>query len=302
MKNWMIFTLLIGLAITMLTGCGDSDKNTVSDSSIIENENKTPNDLESSEQVENVGNIIISFLDARKESYEVVIDPSAPMHAYDWDRLSNSNRFYTYKDGKYSSRIGIDVSKYQGDIDWNAVKADGIEFVFIRAAYRGYGAEGNLKEDQRFKEYFKGAREAGLDVGIYVFSQAINEDEAIEEAEFAISLLDGEKLQLPVVFDPETIRDDDARTDNVSGEQFTRNTIAFCERVKELGYEPMVYTNMLWEAFNFDMKALENYPFWYADYEAKPQTPYDFSIWQYTEKGKVAGIDGYVDLDIEFIK
>ena len=102
------------------------------------------------------------------------------------------------------------------------------------------------------------------------------------------------------MYDPESILDDEARTDNVSGEQFTENTLLFCSLISEAGYKPMIYSNMLWEAFQFDMSKLVDYPFWYADYELKPQTPYKY--WQYTNEGYVDGISGRTDLDIEIIE
>ena len=138
-------------------------------------------------------------------------------------------------------------------------------------------------------------------MGVYFFSQAINEEEAAEEADFVIGLLEGYELQLPVVYDPELIRDDEARTDEVTGEQFTANTIAFCERIKAAGYQPMIYSNMVWESELFDLKQLQDYPIWYADYEPIPQTPYNFVMWQYTEKGYVEGINGIVDRNVWFV-
>ena len=104
-----------------------------------------------------------------------------------------------------------------------------------------------------------------------------------------------------MVYDPELIRDDVARTDEVTGEQFTANTIAFCEKIKEAGYQPMIYSNMVWESELFDLKQLEDYPIWYADYEPVPQTPYHFQMWQYTEKGTVDGITGIVDRNVWFV-
>ena len=114
--------------------------------------------------------------------------------------------------------------------------------------------------------------------------------------------MEGYKLKLPVVYDPESILDDVARTDDVTGEQFTKNTIVFCESIRENGYEPMIYSNMLWEAFEFDLSQLTTIPIWYADYEEFPQTPYHFVFWQYTNEGCVSGIDGNMDLDIQIIK
>ena len=195
----------------------------------------------------------------------------------------------------------MDVSHHQGTIDWEKVKAAGYEFAFVRMAYRGYGKTGSLNLDREYYNNIVNAQKAGLDVGIYVFSQAVNEEEALEEAQLIIDNLKGLELQLPVVFDPELIRDDDARTDEVSGEQFSKNTIAFCEKVKEAGFEPMIYSNMYWEAFLFDLEELAEYPIWYADYEKVPQTPYKFTFWQYSESGHVDGIDGKTDLNVWFV-
>ncbi|MBR6356961.1 MAG: lysozyme, partial [Lachnospiraceae bacterium] len=156
-----------------------------------------------------------------------------------------------------------------------------------------------INADPGFEEHIAGAQAAGLDVGVYFFSQAVNEEEAVEEAEFVVEQLKNHELQLPVVYDPETILDKAARTDNVTGEQFTANTIAFCEKISECGYEPMIYCNMKWEAFELDLSRMTDIPIWYADYETYPQTPYQFEIWQYTEKGLIEGINGSVDLNIQ---
>ena len=243
---------------------------------------------------------ILQFVDAFGEMHETTIDHSIPQHTYDYSKLTKDGMLFTYQDERYTSRVGIDVSKYQGTIRWDAVKAQGIEFVFIRIGYRGYGEAGTINLDQCFQDNIKGAQEAGLDVGVYFFAQAVNEEEAIEEAEFVVKSLQGYELQLPVVYDPETIRNDVARTDNVSGEQFTKNTRAFCDCIRENGYEAMIYSNMMWEAFEFDLNQLSDIPIWYADYEALPQTPYNFSIWQYTEQGHIDGIEGTIDLNLQF--
>ena len=203
-------------------------------------------------------------------------------------------------------RLGIDVSFYQDNVDFEKVKNSGFDFVFIRAGFRGYGT-GSLNEDSKAVDNIKNALAAGLDVGVYFFSQAINEKEAVEEAEYVFDILEKagvtspEELKMPIVFDPESIMNDSARTDGVTGEQFTLNSIAFCETVKEKGYEPCVYCNMLWQAFKLDLGILKDYKIWYADYEELPQTPYDYSYWQYSDTGHVDGVKGSVDLDIEIL-
>lgn len=198
----------------------------------------------------------------------------------------------------YKMSYGIDISKHNGNIDFKKVREAGFEFVFIRIAYRGYGQKGTLKVDEMQEVNLKKAKDAGLKVGAYVFSQAINESEAIEEAKLAINILDNYKLDLSLVFDPETIKGDIARTDDVTGDQFTKNAIVFCDEVKKAGFTPAIYSNMVWEDYYYDLEKLKDYEIWYADYNKIPQTPYNFKYWQFSEVGIVDGIDGEVDLNI----
>lgn len=244
---------------------------------------------------------ILKFVDAWGEWHETEINPNVKKHSYQWQYLTRDGEAFQYEDEAYYTRKGIDVSHHQGSIDWNQVKEAGYEFVFVRMVYRGYGSEGSLNLDKAYLDNILGAQAAGMDVGIYVFSQAVNETEAIEEAQMVIDYLKDIELQLPVVFDPELIRDDTARTDEVTGEQFTKNAIAFCEQVKSAGYTPMIYSNMVWEAELFDLEKLQEYPIWYADYEPVPQTPYEFQFWQCSEDGTVPGIQGKVDIDVQFV-
>ncbi len=244
----------------------------------------------------------LEFVDARGEWHVTEIVAEAEKHSFDWSHLSGSGLTLFYEDERYATRVGIDVSQYQGEIDWQAVRASGVTFAFIRIGGRGYGEKGVLYTDEMALTNISGAQEAGLDVGVYFFAQAVSEEEAVEEAEFVLALLDGATLELPVVYDPESILDDVARTDDVSGEQFTKNTLAFCDRIRSAGYTPMVYCNMLWQAYELDLVALQeaDLPIWYADYEALPQTPYAFSFWQYAEDASVDGVDGAVDLNLQF--
>ena len=291
-----LFTVLLTFSVAgLFGGCrGDEDPK---DKAV-----KTISTEEPTEYSE-VKKEMLHFVDAHGKWYDVDIDTDVAKHEYDWKYLVNDGQNISYEGNpSYQIRKGVDVSKYQGDIDWNAVKADGYEFAIIRIGFRGYGQNGEMKEDERFKEYIKGAHSAGMDVGVYFFSQAISVEEAIEEAEFVFDKLEDEELELPVTFDPELIQNDVARTDNLSGEQFTQNAIAFCEKIKEAGYKPMIYSNMYWEAFLFDMSRLADIPIWYADYELEPQTPYKFEYWQFTEKGKVSGIANECDIDIQFIE
>ncbi|MDD7642436.1 MAG: glycoside hydrolase family 25 protein [bacterium] len=244
----------------------------------------------------------LRYVDAWGEWHTTTIHLEWKQHTYDWNCLKNDENGIVYEgDERYTIRKGIDVSYHQGAIDWEAVKNAGYEFAILRIAYRGYGQKGVLCTDSEFHNYIKGAQEVGLDVGVYIFSQAVNETEALEEADLVLENLKDYQIQLPVVYDPELIRDDVARTDDVSGEQFTKNTIIFCEKIAQAGYQPMIYSNMIWESEIFDLSQLQQYPIWYADYEERPQTPYAFEFWQYSEKGTVDGIQGNVDLDIQFV-
>lgn len=239
---------------------------------------------------------ILIFRDVFGVEYETTINPNVPKKEYADEEFIHDGDRLEYTGGEYL--LGVDVSHHQGYIDWNQVKAAGYDFTILRIGYRGYGKTGSVNKDREFENYYKGAKAAGLKVGVYFFAQAINEAEAKEEADFVLNTLAGRELDMPVVYDPESILDDEARTDNVSGEQFTANTKVFCETIAEGGYDPMIYANMLWEAFELDLEQLSGYPLWYADYEPVPQTPYDFDIWQYSNEGNVPGISGVCDLDI----
>lgn len=320
MKRFLI--LIAVLALTTILGCGknadlakDADlaknadleesadqatTNLADDLGIEVVKDEIPNTVEDEDTT--VEPASFKFVDVFGEEYEATILPDFPKTEFINEKYYFENGRTYYEDENYLSRQGIDVSGYQGKIDWGKVKVSGIEFVIIRIGFRGYGQSGTLNLDKRFLENIKGAQAAGLDTGVYIFSQAINEAEAVEEAEFVLSNLDGYELQMPIVYDPESILDDVARTDNVTAEQFTKNSIAFCNRIKEAGFEPMIYSNMLWEAFNLNIEELRDYPFWYADYETLPQTPYAYTMWQYSSEGVVDGVSGAVDLDIQFIK
>ena len=241
------------------------------------------------------------FVDVFQNEYEAVIDENFPRNIYFQDSFVWEEDRMTYAgDDRYTWRTGIDVSEHDEDIDWQQVRDAGIDFVFIRAGYRGY-SEGSLRQDAYFEKNLREAREAGLDVGVYFFSQAVNEAEALEEADLVLRMLDGQALQMPVVYDPESILNDAARTDDISGDQFTRNALAFCGRIRERGYAPMIYANLVWESFEFDLSRIRDIPIWYADYEPVPQTPYFFTVWQYTDSGTVPGIVGPVDLNLQLI-
>ena len=220
-------------------------------------------------------------------------------HSYDWAGLSTENGRYSYTapDGT-KALTGVDVSTYNGDIDWAAVKADGISFAMIRLGFRGYGESGKLVLDDKFLQNIQGATQAGLDVGVYFFSQAITVEEAVEEAEFVLSALKDYSITYPVVFDLETIEYDAARTDDLTVETANQVTQAFCQTIAQAGYQPMIYGNVAWLMDWVDLKQLTEYDVWLAQYQSTPTYPYQFHMWQYSHQGTVAGIEGNVDLNL----
>lgn len=196
------------------------------------------------------------------------------------------------------SRLGIDVSEFQRQIDWQAVKNAGVTFAIIRLGYRG-NLEGQLYEDALFRQNLRQARDAGIQVGVYFFSQAVSEAEAIEEAEFVLEILDGKKLDLPVVFDWEFMYTP-SRTDNVDGPTMTACAKAFCRTIRQAGYEAMIYFNLNQAQNYLDLTALSAYPFWLAMYSDRMTFPHQVDFWQYSYTGRVPGIETDVDLNLWF--
>lgn len=195
--------------------------------------------------------------------------------------------------------LGVDVSEFQGEVDWYAVKAAGIEFAILRTGYRGM-TQGLLKEDQCFRQNLEGAANAGLKLGVYFFSQAVTPEEAEEEADYVLEILDGQALTFPVAFDWEPITGDEARTDGLDGEEMTRCAAAFCKRIEDAGYRPAVYFNQTQGYLRYDLRELTDYELWLAEYGAVPDFYYHFDLWQYSHTGRVDGIQGDVDLDLAF--
>ena len=223
-----------------------------------------------------------------------------PLNPYDRSGFSFDERGRTVyeKDGR-RAKTGIDVSIYQGDIDWQAVAADGIDFAILRLGYRGY-TEGGLFLDQNFERNLRGALDAGLDVGVYFFSQAVTTQEAEAEAAYVINALEGYEISYPVAFDWEPIAPGSgARTDGLDNQVLTRCAAAFCEKIKEAGLSPAVYFNQSLGYLRYDLRELADYDLWLAEYDSKPDFYYHFDLWQYTHIGRVAGIEGDVDLDLD---
>ena len=221
-------------------------------------------------------------------------------HNYVYDNFvvqENDEVVYVDDTQVIHSSKGIDVSRYQGEIDWAKTASDGVTYAFIRAGYRG-SSEGKLVEDEYFKDNIEGALENGIDVGIYFYTQAVSEEEASEEAEFVLDLIEGYDVTYPVVFDIEESENKQARTVEMTKEENTKATIAFLETIKQAGYTPMIYGNLKTFMIMLDMEQLEDYDKWFAYYNTPVYFPYEFSIWQYTSEGSISGIKGNVDMNV----
>lgn len=216
-----------------------------------------------------------------------------------------------YSGTDFTTRFGIDVSAYQNrsipskTIDWNAAKNDGVEFVFARIGFRGTGS-GTLNSDAFYAQNIDGAMAAGLDTGVYFFSQAITVAEAVEEANYVLSLLGGRKLTAPIAYDWE-MHDSTYRVYGTSSAMATACAKAFCETIEAAGYQAMVYTSSYVAYNKFDLSVLSKYPVWYPEYKSAsstalyPQLYYRPNYWQFTSKGSVAGLSGNVDCNLQFI-
>lgn len=206
-----------------------------------------------------------------------------------------------YLGTEYATRWGVDVSNHQGSIDWAALKRQGIDFAYLRIGLRGYGEKGTLYPDRSFQRNYDSARAAGIDVGVYMFSQATNSREAAEEAAYALQLLDGQPLQLPVYYDWEPVHSDDSRTAQNSGLLLTSQARTFCRLIRQAGYDAGVYMNRQQGYYRYDLRSLADYKLWIADYGDYPDFYYRFDVWQYSAEAELDGVGTIVDLNVEFV-
>lgn len=242
---------------------------------------------------------LVKYADGEEEW--VLLNPYLQKHGYDFTKLvCQSGLMKYYENGKKVSYVGVDVSESQAYIDFSKVKKAGIDFCMIRMGARGYGS-GQIIKDDYFSENIKRATDAGLDVGVYFFSQAISEEEAMAEANMIIGQLGGRMLAYPVVFDMELILNDTARTDDLTVEERTSITRAFLDTVAIAGYKTAIYGNKEWLINEIDLSQLTQYDVWLSQQEDIPDYPYRFNMWQYSLNGSIDGIVGKVGLNISFI-
>ena len=199
--------------------------------------------------------------------------------------------------GLQSQSRGIDVSKFQGSINWSQVKASGVDFAIIRVGYRGYGS-GALVEDSQFRANIQGASSAGIPVGLYFYSQAVNEEEAVEEASMVLSLCGGYRLSYPIYYDTEHVAG--GRANGISRETRTACAVAFCETIRNAGYSAGVYSYASWFYNSLSYANISKYSIWIAQYRDTLDFKYSYKIWQYSSKGRVPGISANVDMNIAY--
>ena len=243
------------------------------------------------------------FVYYNNNHYEFVeIDHTIPQANFVNENIIANEGFLEYKvDGETQSIKGIDVSKFQGDIDWQKVADSGVKYAMIRLGLRGYET-GKLVTDENFEKNVQGALDAGIEVGVYFFTQAIDPAEAREEAEYVLEAIDGYNITYPVAIDVEDLYNDKARSYNQSKESRTECAIAFMDAIKEKGYTPAIYGNLNTFTKLVEVNKLGNYDKWFALYDTEIYFPYEITVWQYSDKGRVDGIEGDVDLNITFPK
>ena len=223
-----------------------------------------------------------------------------PVSTVEQDEFVRDDQRIRYTGANLATRWGVDVSNYQGRIDWQSLKQQGIEFAYLRLGMRGYGEKGTLYNDRSFASYYDGAKAAGIDVGVYFFSQAVTVREAADEALYALQLLDGRALDLPVYYDWEPVSADDSRTSGYDCRYLTAGAAAFCNVIQQGGYTPGVYLNRQQGYYRYDLRALSGRSLWVADYADYPDFYYAYDVWQYDDRAHLDGVSEIVDLNLEF--
>lgn len=242
------------------------------------------------------------FLNRSRNTKEESIEEKGPQ--IDYSKITDVSGHYSYEDENFTSSFGIDVSEFQDEIDWKKVAKDSVEFAYLRIGRRG-ATTGLLYDDSHFEENYKGAKDNGIKVGIYFFSQAANEKEALEEADWVLKHLKNKEIDLPIVYDLEEVilEDEPSRLEGISKEQLTANALTFLKEIEKSGYEVMVYTYLYWAENFYDMESISRYPIWFAQYDVEaPTLQYPLCMWQYSNQGTIHGIKQPTDLNILFIR
>lgn len=276
-----------------------NDNNKENDNDKDESEEDGKESEDGKDPMDDGRHTLIEYSDGSEEW--VVISPYLPKNTYDFTKLMSSDDQMKYvEDGKSISFIGVDISKYQGEVDFYQLKDAGIDYVMLRVGARGYSS-GQIMIDEYFATNLQKATEAGLDIGVYFYSQALTEAEAVEEANVVIQNLAGYALQYPVAFDMEYVENDTARVEALSRADKTKITKAFLDTIQAAGYRAMIYGDKEWLIKRIDLSQLTDYDVWLSQQKDIPDYPYKFVMWQYTTSAEIRGIDGYANLNVCFI-
>ncbi len=257
---------------------------------------KTPTKVSVKDKVEYVAIKDISLLMKTEAEIEALEEDTAIREALE---DADKSEIQKLQKSTANTSVGIDVSKWNKEIDWNKVKEAGVEFTIIRAGYRG-SRTGALVVDPYFEQNMRGATNANIATGVYFFTQATNEVEAVEEASMVVKLLQDYEIQYPVFIDTEGAGGN-GRADGLDVETRTRVCEAFCQTIENEGYQAGVYASRNWYRNRLEAKRLENYIIWLAEYRDEPLYEGEYQMWQYTSKGRIEGIDGNVDMNVSYL-
>lgn len=231
----------------------------------------------------------------------VMINAYIPKHNYDFVGLVYQEPVMKYYDkGTAISHLGVNLNKNSGNVDFDKLKSAGVEFVMIRLGARGY-QNGQISIDDKYAEYIQEAENAGLKVGLTFYSQAVTQEEAVEEANTVLGSISGNSISYPIVFDMELVSNDTSRIESLSKMTLTNIADAFCKTIQDGGYSPMIYGNKYWLLRRIDLTKLSNYDIWLSQEEDVPDYPYKFTMWEYTREGRIDGISGNASLSISLV-
>lgn len=255
--------------------------------------------MQDSDEMDDGKHTLVTYQDGSTEWVE--INDKLAVNSYDTAKFVYQNpQMKYYVNGKQASWFGVDISSKQGIVDFEKLKKAGVDFVMIKVGGRGYSS-GNIVLDSSYKDYMNGAKNAGLGIGVYFYSQAVDKDEVCEEAETLLELIKDYPVKYPVVFDMESVEGDVARTDALDVSTRTELARIFLKTIKAEGYTPMLYGDKEWLVTKLDLEKLQDYDVWLSQETDTPDYPYEYTMWQYNKSGTVSGISGTAGLNISLV-
>lgn len=255
--------------------------------------------MQDSDDMDDGKHTLVTYQDGSTEWVE--INDKLAANSYDTAKFVYQNpQMKYYVNGKQASWFGVDISSKQGIVDFEKLKKAGVDFVMIKVGGRGYSS-GNIVLDSSYKDYMNGAKNAGLGIGVYFYSQAVDKDEVCEEAETLLELIKDYPVKYPVVFDMESVEGDMARTDALDVSTRTELARIFLKTIKSEGYTPMLYGDKEWLVTKLDLEKLQDYDVWISQEADTPDYPYEYTMWQYNKSGTVSGISGTAGLNISLV-